>query len=517
MISHRVAWAMIGLSVAVVCGPWQGQAAAQISIDVGGVHIRVGDDPLPPMPLPVEVEVLTRGPIHEAFAQPVVFDEGAGYLITQRPPPPLDEMLPDEKPEGNAIVWIPGYWGWDHDRSGFIWVSGCWRAVPPGTGWVPGYWAEVRGGYQWTSGFWATAEAEEVEYLPAPPATLEAGPPGVGSPDSIWIPGCWVRFQGRYAWRPGFWEQARPNWVWEPAHYVWSPRGYIYIEGHWDYPLDRRGVAFLPIYCPPRLYGRTDFRYSPAIVLDLGVLTVNLFSSPRRHHYYFGDYYGPEYYREGFHPWYEARERHDWYDPIFVHQRWQHRDDRRWVDNHRSEYERRRDNHDLRPARTYDAMRAQAARLPERDRRQAQTARPMREVVSDKATPFKFGAVDARSREDAARRARDSRDYQDKRTRWESRGPPAKEVEPRDRPPTPDRGPVVREPAGRDIEPERIRTPRPPITVREPVREKEMAPPPQPRLPNPDPAAQPRRGKDGSGRSRDDDGEDKDKHGSSRK
>ena len=545
MIPNRITVAMIGLSLVAVCGLWPGQAAAQVNVDVGGVHIQIGDRP-PPVVEVMEVEVLTRGPVHEAFAQPVVWDEGAGFIITPRPPAPLDEIIPDEKPAGYHIVWIPGYWSWDTDRSGFIWVSGCWRAVPPNTSWVPGYWAVARGGYQWIAGFWATADTEEIEYLPAPPATLEEGPRGPVFPDSIWIPGCWVRHEGRYAWRPGFWDQARPNWVWEPAHYVLTPRGWVYVEGYWDYPLDHRGVAFLPIYCPPRLYGRADFRYSPLIVLDLGVLTVNLFSSPQRHHYYFGDYYGPEHSREGFRPWYEARDRHDSYDPIFAHQQWEHRDDRRWVENQRTEYEHRRDDKSLRPARTYEAMRAEVARLPEQERRQAQVARPMKEAVSEKTTPFKFDTLDAKTREAEVGRAKDVHAYKEKRSQWEAPSadprtgperregpaprevvrpedpartaprelprPPAKEVAPPERSQAPDHGAAVKEPrAEPDVQPQKVKIPKPPIAVREPVRDKELAAPPKPKQPNPDLEARPKQTKDAPGRSKDGDSEDKDK------
>jgi hypothetical protein len=516
MSYQRVALAMIGMFLFIVCGQWPGQAAAQVNIDVGGVNVQIGNRP---PPAPEVVEVLTRGPVHEAFAQPVIFDEGPGFIITRRPPAPLDEIIPDERPEGNHIVWIPGYWSWDTDRSDFIWVSGCWRAVPPNTSWVPGYWAEVRGGYQWTAGFWTTADVEEIEYLPAPPATLEEGPQGVGSPDSIWIPGCWIRYQGRYAWRPGFWEQARPNWVWEPSHYESTPRGWVYVDGYWDYPLDRRGMAFLPVYMSSRLYGRADFRYSPDIVLDLNGLTANLFISTQRNQYYFGDYYGAEYSREGFHPWYEARDHHDWYDPIFVHQQWQHRDDRSWVANQRVEYDHRSADTSLRPARTYEAMKAQVARLPEKDRKQVQVARPMKEVVADKTTPLKFSAVDAKTREAAASQAKDVHAYTDKRSQWESpsaaskAGPepkagtparevvtpkespkqPAKEVAPPEKLQTPDRGAVGKEqPAGQDVQPQKVKIPKPPIAVREPVSDKALAPPPKPKQPNPDLEARPK-------------------------
>jgi len=45
------------------------------------------------------VEVLTRGPVHEAFASPVNLDPEAGLLAPHAPPDPLDEGVPDEAPE----------------------------------------------------------------------------------------------------------------------------------------------------------------------------------------------------------------------------------------------------------------------------------------------------------------------------------------------------------------------------------------------------------------------------------
>ncbi|RPI61104.1 MAG: hypothetical protein EHM48_06165, partial [Planctomycetaceae bacterium] len=523
MIHHRVTLAVIGISMLLACGQW---ASAQVRVDVGGVHIQVGDDPRQTRE---EIVVLTRGPIHEAFAQPVVFDDEPEFVITRRPPSPLDEIVPDERPQGRHITWIPGYWSWDSDRDDFIWVSGCWRAIPPKTSWVPGYWAKSRNGYQWVGGFWYTADNDEIEYLPAPPDTLDEGPQGIGNADSVWIPGCWVRYEGRYAWRPGFWETVRPNWVWEPAHYVRTPRGWVYVEGYWDYSLDRRGVAFLPVYCPPSLYGRRDFRYSPDVVLDLDVLTLYLFSSPQRRHYYFGDYYGDEYSRAGYRPWYTSRDHHDSYDPIFVYEQWNHRDDRKWADNQRSEYERRRDDKNLRPARTYDDMKAKADRTPEKDRRQVQTARPIKDVVSSKTTPFKFDKQDDKAREATANQAKDARNYRDKRSDWEapkadtepkevvtprepirtpptdSPKPPVRDVTPPDKDQTPDRGTVSRDqPTRRDIQPEKVKITRSPVTVREPVTDKDLTPPVRPTQPKLDPDAKPRPRKvDSSDRSKD--------------
>src|SRR5438045_2246772 len=65
--------------------------------------------------LPQGVEVLTRGVVHEAFASP-----GQGRLkqpvaVAQEPPAPIEELPPEEKPDGDNVIWIPGYWAWDRE------------------------------------------------------------------------------------------------------------------------------------------------------------------------------------------------------------------------------------------------------------------------------------------------------------------------------------------------------------------------------------------------------------------
>ncbi len=56
---------------------------------------------------------MTQGPVHEAFAAPVVHDPKAGPVIAKAPPDPIQESPPDQKPSGQNIQWIPGYWAWD--------------------------------------------------------------------------------------------------------------------------------------------------------------------------------------------------------------------------------------------------------------------------------------------------------------------------------------------------------------------------------------------------------------------
>src|SRR5690349_20399268 len=66
------------------------------------------------------VEVLTSGPVHEAFAQPTEIRPQASPVVPKQPPGPIEEVPPDQKQAGDNVVWIPGYWAWEDERSDFI-------------------------------------------------------------------------------------------------------------------------------------------------------------------------------------------------------------------------------------------------------------------------------------------------------------------------------------------------------------------------------------------------------------
>src|SRR5436305_11405657 len=65
------------------------------------------------------VEVLARGPVHEAYAEPSAAQPQSPPVVNRQPPEPIDELPPDQKPEGDNVQWIPGYWTWDDDSSDF--------------------------------------------------------------------------------------------------------------------------------------------------------------------------------------------------------------------------------------------------------------------------------------------------------------------------------------------------------------------------------------------------------------
>jgi hypothetical protein len=277
--------------------------------------------------LPEGAEVQARGPVHEAFAQPTDVTPAPGPVVPKQPPDPVPEAPPDEKPEGS--VWIPGYWGWDDDRSDFLWVSGFWRVPPPGRKWVPGYWNQVEGGWQWVSGFWANVKQESLPYMDEPPASLERGPSQPApDDDSIYVPGCWVVRSLRYLWRPGFWCPARPGWVYCPPRYNWTPSGTLFVDGYWDYGLEDRGVLFAPVYFSRPLWETPGWAFQPTYTVGYPSLLGALWVRPRWGWYSFGDYYGSRYARLGYRPWvtYGAR----YHDPLFDYYRWSHRSNPGW-------------------------------------------------------------------------------------------------------------------------------------------------------------------------------------------
>jgi hypothetical protein len=300
-----------------------------------------------PPPMPDGVEVLARGPVHEAFAAPVT-EPAATTPVGKPPPKPLDEMPPAEKPAG-AASWIPGYWSWDDERKDYLWVSGAWRTPPPGRSWVAGYWKEEAGQWRWVAGLWAAADllapggTHQITYQPAPPAPPATPPPGQPlTADSFFVPGHWVWHEAGYvavngapayrdagyAWSAGYWAHVQPGHVWVPAHYRWTPSGYVFVGGYWDLALPQRGFLYAPVYVTAGALG-PGFVYTPVYAVPHTALVDALWVRPSHCHYYFGDYYGAAYARYGFENAVVYSRR--CYDPIIVYAAYEHRAEPRWA------------------------------------------------------------------------------------------------------------------------------------------------------------------------------------------
>lgn len=345
-------------------------------------------------------EVLTRGPVHEAFAATVSYDPEPGILVDVQPPAAIEEIPPDQRLEGENVTWIPGYWAWDEDSNDFLWISGIWRNLPPGRQWVPGYWAKADDRYQWTSGYWEDAEVAEVAYLPKPPRSVETGP-NIEAPsrDVSWMPGSWAWQDDRYAWRAGYWAPVRENWIWVPSYYRWTPRGYMYVDGYWDYAVARRGVLFAPVRFGRNVYSQPGYYYTPTTVISLAVFVNHLFLRPNYGHYYFGDYYGSNYRDHGYYASCSYGSGRRGFDPIYSHYRWENRNDSNWDRQRREYFEYRRDHEDARPPRTWAALNTR----PEADRRRGENfdmAQPLDHLVSSReGGRQRFQAVEKKDRE----------------------------------------------------------------------------------------------------------------------
>ena len=170
----------------------------------------------------------------------------------------IEEEPPQERPADTE--WVPGYWSYDDDSRNWMWVSGTWRATPPGYVWVSGYWIKTWKGWRYVRGYWAPVGygTTEIVYLPPPPPTLESGPIGYAPwVNAIWIPGTWIWVSGGYLgwmWQSGYWIVYNPDWTWVPATYAWTPYGYIFVPG-----------ALRPLVRAPRLPLRPGLLPAPVV------------------------------------------------------------------------------------------------------------------------------------------------------------------------------------------------------------------------------------------------------------
>ena len=288
-----------------------------------------------------------RGPLHEAFVQPLAGADKPGLTIGRRPAAARDEIPAAIKPTAPNAAWLPGYWGWDPADEAFLWVPGVWRVPPPGMRWVPGYWHEQDDGWQWVRGFWYPVMEPRLPYRPYPPDLAEE-PPAARSADEFGVGGHWSYVRGQYIWNRGFTARHKAGWAWMPSHYMWTPRGAIFVPGYWDYPLDARGLPLAPVRVAsatqPSAAGTTAF--VPKVAVNLGDLSEALFVSAGYGHYYFGDYFESDV--VDLKPWHEP-DAETGLEPSFAYERWRHRAEADWTEKLADRYRHRREDAKLRP------------------------------------------------------------------------------------------------------------------------------------------------------------------------
>ena len=396
--------------------------------------IKIPEIPVPDLSVPAPavnpnaqapaIEVLAKGPVHEGFASGAEQVSLPGPIAPKAPPEQIDELPPDQKPAGDNVVWIPGYWSWDEERRDYIWVSGFWRNQPPGRTWMPGSWRRTDGGYQWTSGFWNPIQQEStnIQYFVAPPAPPDVGPAIPAPVDtSVYVPGNWLWRNNHWAWRAGYWIDYRPGYIWIPAHYQWTPGGYVFIDGYWDYALAERGMLFAPVYYRTPLYRRASYFYTPTVWVRDDSLVRAMFLRRGHGTYYFGDYFGEPYAARGFTAWISAGNvsvgfgyARGFYDPMFSYYRVAYRADPFWNRGITELYVARHANPALRPPTTLTQQNAIVTGISGNSSTaavQVQNASMLAGIRDTRQTAYlKMVPVSDASRQESARVARQTLD-----------------------------------------------------------------------------------------------------------
>ena len=346
-------------------------------------------------PLQSPIEVQTRGPLHEAFAQPLEEKPLPGEIVPKEPPPLIQEQPPEVRPDLENAEWIPGYWAWDADRQDFLWISGVYRVAPRGRTFVPGYWSQTDDGWRWIPGFWSDSQRSEVPYAPEPPAPLSIGPT-TQSPDenAAFIPGVWVYNTNRFTWRPGYWAAVQVGRVWTPPRYIWTPNGYLFIDGFWDEPYDTRGMIFAPVCFHRPLWRDSSWCYRPDHVVSLSFFFDSAFI--RGGAFYFGNYYNPTYAQRGYRPWFNGAGRHD---PAFAYHGWQNRrTNPNWAGNAQATYANRSEGRIIAPPSTFAQQRT--AKTPA-------VVTPLNQVAANSAKFVRATPAQIEAQQKNAQRIRD--------------------------------------------------------------------------------------------------------------
>ena len=271
-------------------------------------------------------QVMTRGPIHEAFAAPMVHDPKAAPIDSQSSRRHrsrrcrLTRSLPARMSSGSPAT------GAGTSRAAIS--SGSAASGASHRPIISGFPATGTRSTAATSGSpepgFRSAHGQsqsQQSYLPPPPASLEAGPnTPQPSANVSWTPGFWSWQASGYVWRPGFWAAVQPNWIWMPAHYVWTPSGYLFVPGYWDLPVANRGLMFAPVYYPQPVYAQPNFVFTPSISIVGSAVTANLFVQASTNQYLFGNFYAQNFVSVGITPWFSfsfATGRPAYYDPLF--------------------------------------------------------------------------------------------------------------------------------------------------------------------------------------------------------
>ena len=233
--------------------------------------------------------------MHEAFAEVVQYDPAPGIAVAKQPPKPIEAVAPQQKPEGEGYQWIGGYWGWDEDRSDFLWISGVWRIPPPEDAVGARLLGRNRGplavGFRLLGPRLASPRASRSSTCPRhrppwrpapaarPPPTTTSGARLLGlAPEPLPVANPLLG--------PG------PDFLGvDPLALRVDAQRLRLRAGPLGLHLAASRVSFCPVYFHRPIYLHAGYRFVPSVVIYGNVLHQHLFCRPQYGHYYFGDYY----------------------------------------------------------------------------------------------------------------------------------------------------------------------------------------------------------------------------------
>ncbi|MBN1546748.1 MAG: hypothetical protein JW902_08825 [Syntrophaceae bacterium] len=163
------------------------------------------------------------------------------------------------------------------------------------------------------------------------------------------------------------------------------------------------------------------FSFSPGFVISLNIFDDALFLRPRYRHYYYGDYYAPEYSIRGIYPWFSLHARRVVYDPIYAHQRWNHRNDHEWGNRLQTKFRERREHVRSQPPRNFDHRRGPDKTGGSLKAVWPDSVMPLGHAGKTKAGSYRFRPLSEKERKEFTQRGKEIRTYQKERQRLNQR------------------------------------------------------------------------------------------------
>ena len=282
--------------------------------------------------------------------------------FAKEPPQPIQEMPPDQKPAGQNIQWIPGYWAGTSRATTSSGSAASGASRRPIVSGFPATGTKSTGATSGSRepGFRSVRETRAKPAVVLAPAPAEPRSRSQHAPalsqrelDSrlLVLASVGIRLAARIL-------GGRPAQLDLDARALCLDPEWLSLRaGYWDLPVANRGLMFAPVYYPQPVYAQPNFVFTPSIGIVGSAVTANLFVQASTNQYMFGNFYAQNFVSVGITPWFSfsfATGPPLFYDPLFSYYAVINvRQNPGWVAAVREQYVLRRDRVELRPPNTY--------------------------------------------------------------------------------------------------------------------------------------------------------------------